>query len=461
MKNCDCCYKDQKPPSVVYVYIIDEDSAQNAMEINFYFDTDGYFNSSPSEKDDLAIQNARYVNEIIPTISEGYLGLIFVPILSFYTSQHEVMKRRMRKFYNELDDKDKIIILGDEEYGDPSGTIPPYSYSFATPGSIDRDTDYSDRLIAAIEKLRGAVTEDETESEDDQEGENQEEELKPLDTIVLNVDSSGSHSLADVRDDLVVNLFNYYSQDIPFSEEVIQSFNQLVTDAQTAQNGTGTILSYYSSYFSSGLFNGIGTRFVLVNGSEYPYHTVQRDITQQAANRLNNNWKRSCEVICRQRWTTSGGSTQGNGEGLYILPFYGTEIGPLTAYNTPILWEDISPLENDPDLDVYKILLEKRSAAEDPEDFGLDLRANFPYSGTYAPSIAIDYSRVGIGIDPFAVFTESPFKESVYNVQGLWDGRMVGNCPCYWFYPVNQYIKITDQSNFRDGYPSGTPDEPI
>jgi hypothetical protein len=447
MKKCECCYQEQKSPSVVYIYLLDEDSGTSSNEVNFYFDTDGYFNSN-YEYADLTRQYARYLNQVIPTISEGYLGVIFVPLRgSAYFSDHEAMKRRMKAFYNELDDKERIIILGDEEYGDPSGTTPTYDDPFATPGSIDKDTDYSDRLIAAIEKLREARDEGENDPEDDP----QEEDLKPLDFIILNIDTSGSTNLEDINDTVVENLFNYYSQDIPFSEEVLSSFNQLKSDARDEYEGDGTILRYYDNFFQSGLFNGIGTRFVLWNSDEYPYLDQYRHVMYHAANRLNDNWKESCEVLCRQRWTTSGNVGGATGEGLYLIPLYGEENGPLSPYNSGIVWSDIDPNENDPDLDVYKIILEKRINGN--ENINFELRANYPWQGWLAPLAAIDNSRVGVGQDPYARFTESPFKETLYNIRGFNYGWPSANCPCYWYYPVNQYIKITNQQNFTDGYP--------
>lgn len=414
-RRCRSCTKNQYP-NFVLVYVIDEDSSWRSRENGFLSSTGN--DSSPFlyEEDATAVEDqpvpAGAIREFAKYIDDlgfdggsfgGFLGIVLVPVVhqegfgqpsSF---RHRAMKYRMNVFRDALSEEHRanIIILGEES--DPSGVA-----------VIRREDDYSERLITAIETLRLS---------DDQ------EELLDLHYIINMIDDSGSHLLREF-DPTWGNYFRYYTP--PLADGTNPAVD--LFDSLTAGDFELTILDTLlrpgnGSNWETGLAYGIGTRHIVKTTGENWVTSIAGELFYLAAQQ-NNNWIENCRKLCRYRWTTDVG---------YWYALFG---GVDTTQPQGLLWSQVDPSTNGDNLDVYGIVYNNRENSDDPEDFRFYMRSNFPSDGGFPFTRANDYQTVGSTDSPNrAGFTESPFKDAIYNTN-----RFRSNCPCYMFDPVRNYF---------------------
>ena len=417
MLNCLACNKNQYP-NFVLVYFIDEDDDWRVQETFFRDITDNYFGIEgelDGQVSGVTRQIANYINDLgfADESFGGFLGIVLVPVYStVYTSSHLDMKYRMGVFRDTISEeyRDKVIILGEES--DPSGVT-----------RINREDDYSERLITAIETIRQSWN---------------QEELIDLHYIINLIDDSGSHRLSDI-DVMWSNYFRYFTPPLADgTNPAVDLFDSLTVDDDETIVKSLQKFEGLGSNWKTGLGEGIGTRHVIQEVGEFWPTTIMRRL-HFLASQTNNNWIENCRKMCNHRWTTDVGH------------FYPYGIRGDNGIN----WDEISPETAGVSLDVYGILYNKRANAYPESDrYRLDIRANFPNSGSWQYS-ANDYETVGntSGGIPRAGFTESPFKDAIYNTN-----RFEGNCPCYIFDPVRNYY-IENLQDFRVRRPSPPEDD--
>ena len=436
MRRCQSCTKNQYP-NFVLVYIIDEDSDWNWQELDFLAVAGGVaaddYRASPFfYEEDYIGENFQFfapaggVREIAKYIDDlgfdsgsfgGFLGIVLVPVVrtddgNNATIAHMRMKYRMNVFRDTLSEehRENVIILGEES--DPSGVA-----------VIDREDDYSERLITAIETLRQS---------DDQ------EELVDLHYIINMIDGSGSHRPRDFEPSWA-NYFTYYTPPIwDGTNPAVDLFNSLTADDDDYGDGgsifQSLIKSFDGSNWKTGLASGIGTRHVVFDEGETWPRSMSQLLFYLAAHQ-NNNWIENCRKLCRYRWTTDVGYW-------YALLRDGFVNQP-SDQGWGLDWEQIDPSTNGDNLDVYGIVYNNRENSDNPEDedFDLKMRSNFPDPRGWGTYRAHWYQTVGStaggyhgDYDLFG-FEESPFKDAIFN-----SNRFHSNCPCYMFDPVRNYF---------------------
>jgi hypothetical protein len=420
MTRCQSCTKNQYP-NFVLVYIIDEDGQQTGVEREFQYQTNNYFavdGEAEINTSGITRQIANYINDLgfHEGSFGGFLGIVLVPVYTDVYPYHYPLKYRMEVFRDTISEeyRDKVIILGEES--DPSGVA-----------QINREDDYSERLITAIETIRQSYNQDD------------QEELIDLHYIINLIDGSGSHQVRHV-DATWSNYFTYFTPPLEDgTNPAVDLFNSLTVAGNEPPLYETTIVqslqrnrTYYDpgSNWKTGLGEGIGTRHVIEEVSERWPATIMRTLHYLAAQQ-NNNWIENCRKMCNHRWTTDVG---------HYYPY--NEDTDANGGNG-IDWDEISPETAGVSLDVYGILYNKRENSDEPEDYRFDMRANFPSGGGFPYISANDYETVGntAGAAFRAGFEESPFKDAIYNTN-----RFRSNCPCYMFDPVRNYIT----ENLRD-----------
>ena len=423
MLRCRTCTENQHPNFVLVVFI-DEDEDWGITYDERYFN-DATLNYFENESDPnypnceqegtcsgAAKQFATYINDLNGSFA-GFMGIVLVPVYTdtFY-DEHIKMKSRMEIFRNTIDEsfREKIIILGTES--DPSGVA-----------QINREDDYSEKLITAIETLRQPNDE-----------EDEEAELLELNYIINLIDDSGSHHTYDL-DAMFNNYFIYFTD--PFSDgtnPAVDLFNTLEPGPDDNDSLVTSLIFPDGANWNTALGYGIGTRHYLqVTGERWPQSIIRWLYTLAAHG--SNNWIENCRKMCNHRWTTDVG---------YLIPMYGElfNIRELPYGDedpqSRMGWIDLQPDQHGASLDVYELLYNKREAAfpippEDLAGWRRRMNANFPYhtEGTNLPN---DFQTVGVSGGGFVGFTASPFKDAIFNFD-----RFVSNCPCYMFDPVRNY----------------------
>ena len=421
MRNCQSCNKNQYP-NFVLVYFIDEDDSWRIIENEFKGLTNGYF-AVEGELGGLTSGITRQISNYINDLGfgdgsfGGFLGIVLVPVFQSGNSpdgsiDHQAMKYRMGVFRDTISEeyRDNVIILGEES--DPSGVA-----------RINREDDYSERLITAIETIRQSYNQDD------------QEELIDLHYIINLIDDSGSHTVEDV-DAMWSNYFRYFTPPLEDgTNPAVDLFNSLTVDDDETIVESIQKFGNFGSNWRTGLGEGIGTRHVIREVGEFWPTTIMRRSHFLAAQR-NNNWIENCRKMCNHRWTTDVG---------HYYPYVDGRNG--------INWDEISPETAGVSLDVYGILYNKRENSDEPEDYRFDIRANFPDAGGFSTLFANDYETVGNTLGTVkAGFTESPFKDAIFNAN-----RFDSNCPCYMFDPVRNYY-IQNLQDFRIDTPEDDED---
>lgn len=390
--RCKTCCKT-KPSNYVVIKIIDEDSALNSFASRFR--TQMIINGLDTTKT-IFTEAAQYLNDFHQddTVA-GFLGFILVPVFR-QTNDHLEMIQRFQEFYESLDGiaKEKTIVLD----------------------VVQRENDYSQQLISAIEFLR-------------QNPENEEETL-PLDYIITLIDDSGTHILEDFGP----SFLNYYSE--YSSEENNQVLQELLSEVG---NNTGNLLRQIvtGQFVDYGLNRGIGTRHIIVAGgdeitsenwiTEILYSTFKIGID------LSNNWETNCEKLCKYRWTTYNN--------LYLIPFF-----PDFVNQNPVILEYVNPEELQPNLNLYDYIYNSTDSARSN-----DINSNWPneFVSPITPyfwdSVAYKFPN-----NPFAEM--GTYNGQAYGLNAALDTLETGafnlgnqSCPCWMFDPVKNYVRIISE----------------
>ena len=384
---------------------MDEDDNNRGWESD-YFDETG--NSVLEEY-------ASYLTELCEEGSvQGFLGIVLVA-----ERNRQQMVDRYTEFKEYCGDalSEKIVILNGP--------------------TINRDNDYSQELIEAIESLRIQPNEEESDSEEGSEEES-EETKSDLNYIITNIDTSGSHRYRDFSRTFL-GYYREYSTEECFNrvEEIFVEEGSNLEDAEFQLN-------------AEFLVNGVGTNIILTSGGESWYQVVPLQIYRAAAN-LRNNWIKNCNIICKQRWTTSNNR--------YVIPLYGffaeragADPGGLDIdsggirtgefgdeeYKEFLQYSDIQNVE-----EIYPVLQNKPVRS-----------VNFPSGGSEflniedrAPRNAFDYYFLERN------YPNHPLagNDLVYNRQSgqrMFSSRgsaSSGNCPCYMLDPVKNYLQVISE----------------
>lgn len=394
MRCKSCC---DKIKNYVLLKIIDEDSSLDSLALAFSNAMN--FNGLDTNKT-IFTESAEYLNDIHGEDGvSGYLGFILVPVFNgqpAFFQDHLQMLERFQEFYDTLEGvaKEKIIILD----------------------TVQRENNYSQQLISAIESLR-------------QNPENPEEPL-PLDYIITLIDDSGSHNVEEFGP----SFLDYYTQ--YSSEENNQAIQELLTITPNPGDLLRELIT--GAFVDYGLNRGIGTKHIIVaGGSELISENWLTEIlysTFKIAADLSNTWETNCQKICKYRWTTYNN--------LYLIPFFPNFL------NQQIRILDYVPSEDlEPDLNLYDYVY--RSSSDNRRT---DIRSSWPGVDPVSPVIPFVWDSVGYKFpnNPFAELgTYNGQAYGLYAVLNTLEGGSLGlgpqSCPCWMFDPVRNYVKITSE----------------
>lgn len=393
MRCRSCC---DKIKNYVIVKIIDEDDDIDSWATAF---KNAMFENGLDTSKTIFTESAQYLNDLHGEDGvSGYLGFILVPVFNDggFAQAHLRMLERFQEFYDSLEGvaKERTIILD----------------------TVQRENNYSQQLISAIESLR-------------ENSENPEEPL-PLDYIITFIDNSGSHDIRDFGPSFI----DYYTQ---YSSE---ENNQAIQELLEFEFNPGILLRELISgrFVDYGLNRGIGTKHIIVSGfSESISENWLTEIlysTFKIAADLTNDWEINCEKICKYRWTTYNN--------LYLIPFF-----PSFLNTTIDILDYVSSEDLEPNLNLYDFVYRSDS---DRRKF--DIRSSWPGSDPYAPSTPFFWDSVKDKFpnNPFAEF--GTYNGQAYGLRESLDELTSGaqslglqSCPCWMFDPVKNYVKIISE----------------
>jgi hypothetical protein len=387
MRCKGCC----KKLNYVVIKIIDEDSDLTPLANKFRsVMTSNELDSTKT----IFSETAQYLNDFHQNNDvPEFLGFVLVPVFNV-TVAHSVMLERFQEFYDSLEGiaKEKTIILD----------------------VVQRENDYSDQLISAIESFR-------------QNPENEEESL-PLDYIITLIDDSGSHDIEDFGPSFL-NFYRQYS-----SEQNIQTVENLLS---LSGNNNGNLLREIvtGEFINYGLNRGIGTKHIIVSGvgessekwiTEIIYATFKIGID------LSNNWEVNCEKLCKYRWTTYNN--------LYLIPFF-----PTFLNQDPRILNYIDPQDLEPDLNLYDYIYNSTSSSRE-----FDIQSNWPEESSMTQPYFWDSVAYKFPNNPFA--ENGTYNGQLYGfnpqlISLTGNARSLGfqSCPCWMFEPVKNYVRIISE----------------
>lgn len=365
--NCKNCYNPSLFPNFAIVYLIDEDSSSRNFEEDYFLDTGN----------DALFEYASYLRELYESGSiSGFLGIILVAVDNGSTL---VSRFNQFKEYCGEDLSQKIVVLADP--------------------LVNRNANYSQELIQAIESLRQIP---------------EQEELLDLNYIITNIDSSGSHNL----DDFNLSFLDYYQ-----AYSVEECFNRTQEIFSEYNNDLDRSFSYLEAEF---LVNGVGTNHIIKSAGEFWYLIILSQIYKFSAD-LKNNWVKNCNIICNQRWTTTGQR--------YALPLYGFfpsdgfGLSPDERGIEGIQYSDIQNIN-----DIYSLVHSQRVRSVNFPKYG---NPDNPNTDDRAPLEAIDYYILDSRYPNHPLSGNNLLYNTVF--------ERGGNCPCWIFDPVKNYLEVISE----------------
>lgn len=382
MRCKTCLYCDKTPPNYIIVKILDEDSTS--------FSYDDLYRQDTSPDRSIFAETAKYLSDLhSDNTVVGYLGTIIVPVTPESFNQiipHERMLQHLEIFKENLstDVSEKTLILD----------------------VVNRNVDYSQNIIDAINFLL----------------QNPEDPENPfeLNYIINLIDTSGSFDFTDFYPSFV-NYYNYFS-----TQENINLVQNTLNDL----NDPSTIINVLQ-FSSDGTISGVGTKHIFIESGElWPAELMYWNY--KIAAQLDNNWIENCQKICKHKWTTNNN--------LYLqiwAPLYnlGSDWQNIlnSFFERYISYDDLSA-----DTEVYQYVYNS-----DHPQRSNDLSANYPER-----DISIINNRYYDFVG--TIFPNSPFKNLIFNFPQILVSQNTqprrqsgGNCPCYLFDPVKNYIKYS------------------
>ena len=417
-----CCCR--KYPNTVLVYIIDEDSTVERMDNSY---TQLYIDGERT----ISSQVTNYCVDLFENANlEGFVGVVLVPVLyENDPEEHTRMIERMNSFKNSIPEPyyDKIIITQD----------------------VDRNSDYSQILIQAIESLRYI---------DDPENPIE------IDYIITEVDDSGSHHSYDF-DNTFLNYYKEYSSDLMY---------QTLVGLNIDSDYVGELYSN-GNFKSYGLIYGIGTKHVIIprsvsNTFDYTAENwispIQLFLYRIASYVHNSDRDVNCQLLCKQRYTTfnnnvllpiAPASFTYDSAGIYDV--YGSILNYIEGENP---YQQLSNLGSN--FDVWSLIKDinnddlvfQRITKQFLWPFNILSEAQNEFIFVKG---AIRYSRlkdllltvVGGGVDN-TPFPDNPYIDTKLivsenllnnftNYRSLETSNSISYCPCNYYEPINQYYK--------------------